>query len=106
MIAGWVTRLGYRPGWRFKLGGPGGRFLCVFATTTDTTKPNQMRTTQFMWEFPAEHETWDERAFCRWAFDRLLDAERHEAAEWFRLDEHRPFWPDHDDNPYAHVERW
>lgn len=103
MIDRWVAELGYRPGWRFKLGGPGGRWLCMFATTTDTVKPNQMRTTQFMFEVP---DVADEREFARWAFARLLDAERHEAAEWFRLGERRPFWPDHENAPYAHTEHW
>lgn len=50
----------------------------------------------------------DERGFCRWVFDRLLEVERHEAAEFFQVDGMRPFWPNHQDegSPYAHVERW
>lgn len=107
MIAEWVRQLGYRPGWRFKLGGPGGRWLCVVASTADTLKPSTVRTTQFMWEFPAEHETWDHQAFCRWVLARLLDAERHEACEWFQFGNVRPFWPNHETgDPYAAVERW
>lgn len=105
MIAGWVADLTYRPGWRFKLGGPGGRFLCVVASTTDTLKPNTVRTTQFMFELPDGLD--DERKFARWCFDRLLDAERHEAGEWFQFGGLRPFWPNHaEGDPYAHVERW
>ena len=31
MTPGWVAGIGYKPGWRFRVGGPGNRFLCVFA---------------------------------------------------------------------------
>lgn len=98
-------RLGYKPGWSFKVAGPGGRWLCVFAATTDSLHPDRHRVTQHMWEIP---DGLDERGMARWVFDRLLDAERHEAAEFFRWDGHMPFWPNHQDegSPYDHVERW
>lgn len=100
-----VDRLSYKPGWRFKRGGPGGRFLCVFATTPDSLHPARERTTQHMFEIP---DGLDDRGFCRWVFDCLLQAERHEAAEFFQVDGVRPFWPNHQDegDPYAHVEHW
>lgn len=100
-----VSRLGYKPGWRFKLGGPGGRFLCVFATTPDSWHPERQRTTQHMFEIP---DGLDDRGLLRWVFARLLDAERHEAAEFFAVDGRRPFYPHHQDegSPYELVERW
>lgn len=101
-----LTGLAYRPGWRFRFGGPGGRFLCVFACTPDSTAPDRERVTQHMWELPAGLVE-DRQDFARWAFARLLEVERHEAAEFFQIDGHRPFWPAHGDgDPYAPAEQW
>jgi hypothetical protein len=99
-----VGSIGYRPGWRFKRGGPGGRYLCVFVTSADTTRPDRERCTQHMFEIPAV----EGRELARWVFARLMDIERHEAAEWFRWDGRHVFWPFHQDegSPYAAVERW
>ena len=99
-----VAALTYKPGWRFRLGGPLNRYLCVFATTTDSSDTSRERCTQHMFEIPAGLNG---PAFFRWAFDRLLDCERHEAAEFFRVNGHAPFYPNHQDegSPYAHVER-
>jgi hypothetical protein len=102
-----AASLVYKPGWLFKVAGPEGRFLCVFANTPDSLRPGDKRVTQHQFEYPAEALA-DERAWCRWVFDCLLQAERHEAAEFFRFGELRPFWPHHQDegSPYEHVERW
>jgi len=35
-LAGLVAAIAYKPGWRFKLAGPGGRWLCVYAETVDS----------------------------------------------------------------------
>lgn len=101
-----VSRLGYKPGWAFKIGGPLGRFLCVYARTPDSSDPSQERTTQHMFELP--DGPLDERDMARWVFDRLLLCEQHEAGEFFRLDGFRPFLPNHQDegDPYVMVERW
>jgi hypothetical protein len=42
----------------------------------------------------------------RWLLDRIFDVERHEAMEFFRLDNDRVFYPDHGPgmNPYAVVD--
>jgi hypothetical protein len=100
-----ASRLGYKPGWTFKVAGPGGRFLCVFATTPDSNDPARNRTTQHQFELP---EGLDDRAMARWVFDRLLECEQHEVGEFFRWDGRRPFMPNHADegSPYARVERW
>lgn len=97
--------LAYKPGWAFKQGGPGGRYLCVFVTSPDSLQPERQRVTQHMWEIPDGLARAD---LARWVFDRLLDVERHEAAEHFQLDGERPFWPNHQDegDPYVPVERW
>lgn len=100
-----VTRIGYKPGWTFKAGGPGGRSLCVFARTVDSSNPTTERVTQHMREPP---EGFDGRDLIRWVFTFLLDIERHEAGEFFAVEGHRPFMPHHQDDgdPYLHVERW
>lgn len=99
-----VASLRYKPGWTFKLGGPLGRFLCVFATTPDSQHPGEERTTQHMFELPE----YDGQEFVRWVFLHLLDCERHEAGEFFTVAGHRPFYPHHQEegSPYEHVERW
>jgi hypothetical protein len=96
--------LGYKPGWRFRLGGPGNRFLCVFARTPDSLAPERERITQHMREIP---DGMDDREFARWVRDFLLDVERHECCEFLQVDGRRPFFPGHgDDDPYAHTEHW
>ena len=105
-LAGLVATLAYKPGWTFKLGGPGNRFLCVFARTPDSLSPGRERTTQHMFEIPDDVVGRNE--FARWVLGCLLQAERHEACEFFAVDGFRPFWPHHQDegDPYALVERW
>lgn len=98
-----VAALSYKPGWAFRIGGPLNRFLCVFATTADSVEPSRERCTQHMFEMPDLVGP----PFYRWVFDRLLDAERHEAGEFFRVNGQAPFFPHHQDegSPYEHVER-
>lgn len=100
-----VAEVSYKPGWTFKVGGPLNRFVCVFATTPDSDDPTRTRCTQHMFEAPPLD---DLRAAARWLFDRLLEAERHEAGEFFALAGERPFYPHHQDegSPYEHVDRW
>ena len=104
-IDDWVGTLGYKPGWTFKIGGPNRQYLCVFATTPDSSDPNRQRCTQHMFELPA---TRDARALARWVFDRLLLCEQHETGEFLTIAGHRPFFPHHQDegSPYERVERW
>lgn len=99
-----VASLRYKPGWAFRVGGPGNRLLCVFATTLDSSDPSRTRTTQHQFELP---EWEDERTFVRWVFDRLLLCELHEAGEFFAVAGFRPFFPHHQDegSPYDLVER-
>ena len=75
------------------------------AVTDNSVDPSQRRTTQHMFPIP---DGLDGRGWVRWVFDRVLDAERHEAAEFFRFDGTAVFYPNHQDegSPYAHVERW
>jgi hypothetical protein len=105
-LAGFVASLAYKPGWRFKLAGPGGRWLCVYASTADSLHPDRGRLTQHQFEFPDPLP--DHRELCRWARDRLLQIEWHEACEFLAVDGHRPFFPHHQDegSPYEPIARW
>jgi len=101
-----ATTLAYKPGWSFKVAGPNNRFLCVFATTQDSTDPTRTRCTQHMFEIPDDLN--DERLIARWVFDRLLLCELHEAGEFFKIGSFAPFYPHHQDegSPYELVNRW
>lgn len=99
-----VAQIRYKPGWAFKVGGPLGQFLCVFATCPDSNNPARERTTQHMWPLPDATGP----DFFRWVFERLLLAELHEAGEFFSVDGFRPHMPHHQDegDPYELVDRW
>lgn len=99
-----VEKITYK-GWSFKVGGPLGSMLCVYARTPDSNNPTVERTTQH--QFPLPH-SFGERDFYRWVFDHLLLIERHEAGEFFRVGDFRPYMPHHQDegSPYELVDRW
>ena len=100
-----VPRLGYKPGWRFKVGGPGGRSLCVYVDAPDSLNPTRRRITQHVQPIP--DDLTDEQAFLRWVLATLHKIERHETAEFLQLDGTRPFFPHHNGgDPYQHVEHW
>lgn len=97
-----ASRLSYKPGWTFKVGGPGGTRLCVFARTPDSMDPTRQRVTQHMFEPPDGCTD-----LVRWAFDCLLLVEQHETGEFFQIGGDRPFFPNHQDegSPYVIVDR-
>lgn len=103
--AGLVASLRYKPGWSFKVGGPLGSMLCIFATTPDAQNPSRERTTQHQFEIP-DFEL-DGRTPVRWVFDCLLLCELHETGEFFQVNSDRPFYPHHQDegSPYVLVDR-
>jgi hypothetical protein len=98
-----VASVTYKPGWKFRLGGPGGRFVCIFATTPDSMDPTRERTTQHMFEVPDDPDL----DLVRWLYDRLTDCERHEIGEFYEINGSRPFFPYHQDegSPYVIVDR-
>lgn len=102
-----VGRMAYKPGWSFKVAGPGGHSLCVFARTVDSLHRDRQRTTQHQFVIPDDVLA-DEAGFLRWVRDRLLLVEQHECCEFFTVDGRAPFWPNHEDegSPYDLVERW
>lgn len=100
-----VAALAYKPGWRFKIGGPLGRYLCVYALTVNSVQQTTERLTQHMFEMPSFD---DDHDFYRWVRDRLFQIEQHETCEFLAVAGHRPFYPHHngDGSPYELVERW
>lgn len=100
-----APRLNYKPGWAFKAGGPDGQYLCVMVASLDSSNPSNYRNTQHMREVPGGLGP---MALARWVFAFVLDIERHEAGEFFAVEGHKPFFPNHQDegDPYAYVERW
>ncbi len=45
--------------------------------------------------FPVPPAAYDERSWRRWLFDQIVLVERHEAAEFFKIDDERPYAPSH-----------
>jgi hypothetical protein len=100
-----VARLAYRPGWTFKIAGPLGSALCVFARTPDSAAPARERTTQHQFPIPAGPLPACE--WLRWIRGCLELVERHELGEFLTFDGRRPFFPHHQDegSPYELVDR-
>jgi len=44
---------------------------------------------------PVPPAAFDERSWRRWLFDQCLLVERHEAMEFFAIDDERPYAPSH-----------
>jgi len=105
-LAGLVASIAYKPGWRFKLSGPNGRWLCVYAETVDSQAQDRTRLTQHQFELPDPLPA--DRELVRWVLERLLLVEQHEACEFLKVDGFAPFFPNHQDegSPYVLVERW
>lgn len=118
-LADLVKRLAYRPGWRFYLedvdrdrdaeGNVVGKGLTFVVRTRgyNSYRPSDGETYSVCHYFIVPAATYDERAWMRWLFDRLVDVETHECMEFFRIDKKRPFAPNHGPgrNPYSVIER-
>ena len=99
-----VGSIRYKPGWRFKLGGPLNSMMCVYAWTVDASNMDEHRQTQHQFTIP---DGLDDKGFARWVYARLLDCERHELGEFLEIDGAKPFFPNHaEGDPYEYVERW
>jgi hypothetical protein len=100
VLADLVGRLQYRAGWRFELAdldrGQGSAGLTLVITTlgTNSYHPDETdyRVNHYM-IVPAA--AYDERSWRRWLLEQLLLVERHEAMEFFRIGDERPYAPSH-----------
>lgn len=95
-----VERAEYRPGWQLLLvdnydrgQGSKGLTFIVVGTFPDTYNPENILRVQHL--FPVPPAAYDDRSWRRWIFERLLEVERHEAAEFFKVDGERPYAPHH-----------
>jgi hypothetical protein len=94
-----VKRASYRPGWMLMLSdidrgqGSKGLTLQVYGKFPDTNHPEI--TINVVHYFPVPPAAYNEQSWRRWLFDRLLEVERHEAAEFFRIDGKQPYAPHH-----------
>lgn len=101
LLADLVERIEYRPGWGLALSnvdrGQGSKGLTLLVTTVgyDTYNPEKGETYRVRHFFPVPPAAYNEQSWRRWIFDRLLEVERHEAAEFFAVDGSRPYAPHH-----------
>jgi hypothetical protein len=99
VLATLVEQLRYRPGWRFVLADMDrgqnsvGLTFIVVGLFPDTYNPDTEIRVQHL--FPVPPAAYDERSWRRWMFERVLEVERHEAAEFFVIDGERPYAPHH-----------
>lgn len=95
-----VSKLSYRPGWTFSLvdgfdrgQGCWGLTLIIFVEAPDSyDHARQVRVQHFM---PVPGAAFDLRSWRRWLLDQILLVEQHEACEYFKIGEERPYAPNH-----------
>ena len=113
-----VRNFRYKDGWQFTLDDIGNwlfsdpvfaggnmRSLTIRVTTTNSLdgKPASIR---HSFPAPDDYQCYTEARLRRWLFDRVMDIERHEAMEFFKIlgstaKNEKPFFPDHGTSPYA-----
>jgi hypothetical protein len=88
-LADIVEKLKYKKGFRFELGphtdDGGAEFLAfqIIAVTDDSIAEGQRRGTRHLFIVPAS--TYNRANWLRWCYERVIDVERHEAAEFFSI---------------------
>ena len=95
-----VNRMSYREGWTFTLHDrydrgqrSSGLTFTAVGTYPDTYTPENIIRVAHL--FPVPPAAYDERSWRRWIFERILEIERHEAMEFFKIDDKRPYAPHH-----------
>ena len=103
VLADVVAHITYKPGWEITvthqevtgehLGGGHGLYLGVGWTAENSCFPGSFGTPYHVFAVPPasyNRETWE-----RWVLDCLIECERHEAMEFFKVDGKAPFFPAH-----------
>lgn len=101
-----VASVTYKPGWTLNLQeisrgqGSEGLTLTIAANVPNTVGPGNV---DFLHLFPVPPAAYDTETWARWVLDCILSVEQHEALEWYRLNGHAPFFPEHRPgrNPYT-----
>lgn len=98
-----LAALNYKPGWTFRWQAHAGPYLTLVieVRTWDSDNPADPTLISHNFTAPPLHNL-NEDEQLRWIFERILDVERHEAREFFRYHQQRPFPPEHgpESNPY------
>lgn len=103
-----VQKCKYRPNWQVFLmtqydrgQGSKGLTLIIHTVTQDTYNPE--RTVHVNHLFPVPPAAYNEKSWRRWLFNRFLEVETHECAEFFQIDGQRPYAPNHGpgNDPYV-----
>lgn len=93
-----VRRLSYKT-WQFNLRdvdrGQGcvGTTLEIGAEVPDSWDPS--KTVGFLHLMPVPAAAYNASSWTRWIFAQILDVERHEAMEFFKIDGEAPYFPSH-----------
>lgn len=96
-----VSKLRYRPGWRFVLEdmdrgqGSEGLTLDIITKGYDSYHPERGENYCVHHYMPVPPAAYDRRSWRRWLFEQVLLVERHEAMEFFAIDGERPYAPHH-----------
>jgi hypothetical protein len=96
-----LADLHYRPGWTFALSdidrGQGSEGLTLIITTSgfDSYHPERGQNYRVNHYMPVPPAAFDRRSWQRWLLEQFLLVERHEACEFFRIGETRPYAPHH-----------
>lgn len=127
VLASVVQQVKYRPGWSFWLYDvvrdrdratdpddhnepnalAGGLTLVIQTLGYNSYKPSDGESYRVNHYFIVPAATYDQRAWTRWLFDQIVLVETHEAMEFFKVDQRRPYAPNHGPgrNPYSILER-
>ena len=107
VLAELVEQLEYRHDWSFSLEsidrgqGSEGLTLSIVVTTVNSYPPHHpMRVRHLM---PVPPAAYSRASWQRWLFDQIVLVERHEAMEFFTINGHKPFAPNHGpgEDPYS-----
>lgn len=95
-----VAACTYKPGWLVRLSadydrGQGSIALTLIITTDTVNSYHHEQPMKVAHLFIVPAAAYDERSWRRWLFDRFVDVETHEAAEFFTIGEDKPYAPSH-----------
>lgn len=93
LLRSWLEKVTYKPGWRLSIGSPHTdmiygyqtHFLIVQTLVPDSYRPDEMFPLSVSAVIPPP-VIMDEGAFMHWLARHLIDIERHESREWFKVD--------------------
>ena len=101
-VAELLPNVHYQPGWTFTLWQHHGEVvLAIDLDTVDTYNPDTTRLIGHRFTVPHASIIGPITARC-WLLDRIIDVHQHEACEWYREGDVRPFDPHHHYTQHAY----